>query len=72
MPTTTNRYAALVADWVFYFPKVIYAALFYELVRRTCLPLIYDNLWVYAFVLNVVGIDKRKELSHLSLHSCAE
>ncbi|AXI24188.1 Sodium:solute symporter family protein [Cardinium endosymbiont of Sogatella furcifera] len=63
--------ATLVVDWVFHSPKVIYAALLYELVRHTCLPLSYIkqhyNLGVYAFVLNVVGIDKRQSLDHPSL-----
>ncbi|UWW97047.1 MAG: HD domain-containing protein [Candidatus Cardinium sp.] len=63
--------AQLVIEWVFHSPKVIYAALLYELVRHTCLPLSYVqehyNLGVYAFVLNVVGIDKRQELDHPSL-----
>ncbi|MGI2299003.1 HD domain-containing protein [Candidatus Cardinium hertigii] len=61
----------LVVDWVFHSPKVVYASLLYGLVRRTCLPLSYIqqhyNLGVYAFVLNVVGIDKREELDHPSL-----
>ncbi|UWW97607.1 MAG: HD domain-containing protein (plasmid) [Candidatus Cardinium sp.] len=63
--------AALVVEWVFHSPKVIYASLLYELVRRTCLPLSYIkkhyNLGVYAFVLNLVGIDKRQDLDHASL-----
>ncbi|AXI23920.1 Sodium:solute symporter family protein [Cardinium endosymbiont of Sogatella furcifera] len=63
--------AEIVVKWVFHSPKVIYAALLYELVRRTCLPLSYVkehyNLGVYAFVLNVVGIDKRQALDHPSL-----
>ena len=63
--------AALVVKWVFHSPKVIYASLLYELIRRTCLPLSYIkkhyNLGVYAFVLNVVGIDKRQDLDHASL-----
>ncbi|WP_342264950.1 sodium:solute symporter family transporter [Cardinium endosymbiont of Philonthus spinipes] len=63
--------AELVVEWVFHSPKVIYASLLYELVRHTCLPLSYIkrhyNLGVYAFVLNVVGIDKRQELDHPSL-----
>ncbi|WP_342265741.1 sodium:solute symporter family transporter [Cardinium endosymbiont of Philonthus spinipes] len=63
--------AALVVEWFFHSPKVIYAALLYGLVRRTCLPLSYIkehyNLGVYAFVLNVVGIDKREKLDHPSL-----
>ncbi|MDN5246841.1 MAG: hypothetical protein QWI37_01150 [Candidatus Cardinium sp.] len=63
--------AALVVEWVFHSPKVIYASLLYELVRRTCLPLSYIkkhyNLGVYAFVLNVIGIDKRQDLDHASL-----
>ncbi|WP_419241527.1 HD domain-containing protein [Cardinium endosymbiont of Nabis limbatus] len=63
--------AELVVKWVFHSPKVIYAALLYELVRHTCLPLSYIkehyNLGVYAFVLNVVGIDKRQALDHPSL-----
>ncbi|WP_342265041.1 sodium:solute symporter family transporter [Cardinium endosymbiont of Philonthus spinipes] len=63
--------AELVVEWAFHSPKVIYAALLYELVRRTCLPLSYVkehyNLGVYAFVLNVVGIDKRQALDHSSL-----
>ncbi|WP_342265202.1 sodium:solute symporter family transporter [Cardinium endosymbiont of Philonthus spinipes] len=63
--------AELVVEWAFHSPKVIYAALLYELVRRTCLPLSYVkehyNLGVYAFVLNVVGIDKRQSLDHPSL-----
>ncbi|WP_342265141.1 sodium:solute symporter family transporter [Cardinium endosymbiont of Philonthus spinipes] len=63
--------AELVVDWVFHSPKVIYASLLYELVRHTCLPLSYVkehyNLGVYAFVLNVVGIDKRQALDHPSL-----
>ena len=50
---------------------MIYASLLYELVRRTCLPLSYVkahyNLGVYAFVLNVVKIDKRQALDHPSL-----
>ncbi|WP_432466139.1 sodium:solute symporter family transporter [Candidatus Cardinium hertigii] len=61
----------LVVDWVFHSPKVVYASLLYGLVRHTCLPLSYIkqnyNLGVYAFVLNVVGIDKREELDHPSL-----
>ncbi|CAH2559947.1 sodium:solute symporter family transporter [Cardinium endosymbiont of Oedothorax gibbosus] len=63
--------ATLVVEWVFHSPKVIYAALLYGLVRRTCLPLSYIkehyNFGVYAFVLNVVGIDKRQALDHPSL-----
>ncbi|MGI2257183.1 sodium:solute symporter family transporter [Candidatus Cardinium hertigii] len=63
--------AKLVTDWVFHSPKVVYAALLYGLVRRTCLPLSYIkehyNLGVYAFVSNVVGIDKRENLDHPSL-----
>ncbi|TSJ80566.1 MAG: HD domain-containing protein [Candidatus Cardinium sp.] len=63
--------AELVVEWVFHSPKVIYAALLYELVRHTCLPLSYVkehyNLGVYAFVLNVVSIDKRQALDHPSL-----
>ncbi|MGI2299593.1 sodium:solute symporter family transporter [Candidatus Cardinium hertigii] len=63
--------AQLVVDWVFHSPKVVYAALLYGLVRRTCLPLSYIkehyNLGVYAFVSNVIKIDKREELDHPSL-----
>ncbi|WP_223261931.1 hypothetical protein [Cardinium endosymbiont of Dermatophagoides farinae] len=63
--------AQLVVDWVFHSPKVIYASLLYELVRHTCLPLSYVkahyNLGVYAFVLNVVSIDKHQALNHPSL-----
>ncbi|MGI2298304.1 sodium:solute symporter family transporter [Candidatus Cardinium hertigii] len=63
--------AKLVVDWVFHSPKVVYAALLYGLVRRTCLPLSYIkehyNLGVYAFVSNVIKIDKREELNHPSL-----
>ncbi len=62
---------ALVVKWVFHSPKVIYASLLYELVRHTCLPLSYVkkhyNLGVYAFVLNLVGIDKHQDLDHPSL-----
>ena len=61
----------LVIEWVFHSPKVIYASLLYELVRHTCLPISYIkehyNLGVYAFVLNLVGIDKRQDLDHPSL-----
>ncbi|AXI24268.1 Sodium:solute symporter family [Cardinium endosymbiont of Sogatella furcifera] len=61
----------LIVEWVFHSPKVIYAALLYELVRHTCLPLSYVkehyNLGVYAFVLNVISIDKRQDLDHPSL-----
>ncbi len=63
--------AEIVVDWVFHSPKVIYASLLYELVRRTSLPLSYIkahyNLGVYAFVSNVVKIDKREELDDPSL-----
>ncbi len=63
--------AELVVKWVFHSPKVIYASLLYELVRHTCLPFSYIkehyNVGVYAFVLNVVGIDKRQALDHPSL-----
>ncbi|WP_419241606.1 sodium:solute symporter family transporter [Cardinium endosymbiont of Nabis limbatus] len=63
--------AELVVEWVFHSPKVIYAALLYELVRHTCLPLSYIkehyNLGVYAFVLNIIRIDKRQALDHPSL-----
>lgn len=63
--------AELVVEWVFHSPKVIYASLLYELVRHTCLPLSYVkqhyNLGVYAFVLNVISIDKRQALDHPSL-----
>ncbi|AXI24075.1 Sodium:solute symporter family protein [Cardinium endosymbiont of Sogatella furcifera] len=63
--------AELVIEWAFHSPKVIYAALLYELVRHTCLPLSYVkehyNLGVYACVLNVVGVDKRQSLDHPSL-----
>uniref|UniRef100_UPI001FB3DBD5 HD domain-containing protein n=1 Tax=Candidatus Cardinium sp. cBcalN2 TaxID=2699436 RepID=UPI001FB3DBD5 len=65
--------AQIVVDWVFHSPKVIYASLLYGLVRRTCLPLSYIkehyNLGVYAFVSNVVKIDKREELDAPSLLS---
>lgn len=61
----------LVIEWAFHSPKVVYASLLYELVRHTCLPLSYVkqhyNLGVYAFVLNVVAIDKRAQLDHPSL-----
>ena len=61
--------AELVVDWVFHSPKVIYAALLYELVRHTCLPLSYIkkhyNLGVYAFVLNVVGISRYRQAPSL-------
>ncbi|WP_223245671.1 sodium:solute symporter family transporter [Cardinium endosymbiont of Bemisia tabaci] len=61
----------LVVDWVFHSPKVVYAALLYGLIRRTCLPLSYVkehyNLGVYAFVSNIIKIDKREELNHPSL-----
>lgn len=61
----------MVVEWAFHSPKVIYAALLYELVRHTCLSLSYVkehyNLGVYAFVLNVIGIDKRQALDHPSL-----
>lgn len=50
---------------------MIFASLLYKLVRHTCLPFPYNkthyNLGVYAFVLNVVGIDKRQELDNPSL-----
>ncbi|WP_243518423.1 MULTISPECIES: HD domain-containing protein [unclassified Candidatus Cardinium] len=63
--------AQIVVDWVFHSPKVIYASLLYELVRYTCLPLSYIkehyNLGVYAFVANLVKIDKRQELDDPSL-----
>ncbi|MCT4696937.1 sodium:solute symporter family transporter [Candidatus Cardinium sp. TP] len=63
--------AEYVVEWAFHSPKVIYAALLYELVRHTCLPLSYIkqhyNLGVYAFVLNVVGIDQRQALDDPSL-----
>ncbi|WP_419241532.1 HD domain-containing protein [Cardinium endosymbiont of Nabis limbatus] len=63
--------AELVVEWVFHSPKVIYAALLYELVRHTCLPLSYVkqhyNLGVYAFVLNLVSIDQHQALDNLSL-----
>ncbi|WP_243575173.1 sodium:solute symporter family transporter [Candidatus Cardinium sp. cByotN1] len=63
--------AQIVVDWVFHSPKVIYASLLYELVRHTCLPLSYIkehyNLGVYAFVSNLVKIDKRQELDDPSL-----
>jgi len=63
--------AKLVVEWVFHSPKVIYASLLYELVRHTCVPLSYVkdhyNLGVYAFVLNVLGVDKRQDLDHPSL-----
>ncbi|WP_419241696.1 sodium:solute symporter family transporter [Cardinium endosymbiont of Nabis limbatus] len=63
--------AELVVKWVVHAPKVVYAALLYELVRHTCLPLSYIkkhyNLGVYAFVLNVIGVDKRQDLDHPSL-----
>lgn len=63
--------AEIVVNWAFHSPKVVYAALLYELVRRTSLSLSYVkahyNLGVYFFVLNLVGIDKRKELDHPSL-----
>ncbi|WP_243018306.1 MULTISPECIES: sodium:solute symporter family protein [Candidatus Cardinium] len=65
------RIAALLTDWVFHSPKVIYASLLYELVRHTCLPLSYIkehyNLGVYTFVSNVVKIDKREELDDPAL-----
>ena len=63
--------AKLVVEWAFHSPKVIYASLLYGLVCRTCLPLSYVkehyNLGVYAFVLNVVNINKRENLDHPSL-----
>ncbi|MGI2298858.1 sodium:solute symporter family transporter [Candidatus Cardinium hertigii] len=63
--------AQLVVDWVFHSPKVVYAALLYELVRRTCLSPSYIkehyNLGVYAFVSNVIKMDKREALNHPSL-----
>ncbi|MGI2262245.1 sodium:solute symporter family transporter [Candidatus Cardinium hertigii] len=63
--------AELVVDWTFHSPKAVYAALLYELVRHTCLPLSYVkehyNLGVYAFVSNLIKIDKREALKHPSL-----
>ncbi|WP_243018209.1 sodium:solute symporter family transporter [Candidatus Cardinium hertigii] len=63
--------ARLVVEWVFHSPKVIYASLLYELVHQTYLPLSYIkehyNLDVYAFVLNILNVDKRETLDHPSL-----
>lgn len=63
--------AKIVVEWAFHSPKVIYASLLYELVRRTCLPLSYVkqyyNLGVYAFVSNVLKVDKRQALDAPSL-----
>lgn len=63
--------AELVVEWAFHSPRVIYAALIYELVRHTRLPLSYVkkhyNLGVYAFVANILKLDQRKELDHPSL-----
>lgn len=63
--------AQSIVEWVFHSPKVVYAALLYELVRHTCVPLSYIkecyNLGVYGFVLNVLSVDKRQDLDHFSL-----
>lgn len=58
--------AQLVAEWLFHSPKPIYAALLYDLVRYTRLPLSYIkanyNLGIFYFVQNVLSVDKHQEM----------
>ncbi|ROT46974.1 sodium:solute symporter family transporter [Candidatus Cardinium hertigii] len=59
--------AQLVATWIFHSPKPIYAALLYDLIRYTRLPLSYIksnyNIGIFCFVENVLSIDKHQELA---------
>lgn len=63
--------AKLVVEWAFHAPKVVYAALLYELVQHACLSLAYVaahyDLGVHAFVANVIAILQRAALDHPSL-----
>ncbi len=58
--------ARLVTDWVSYVPEPIYAALLYDLVVYTDLPLSYIkanySLDVFCFVQSIVSIDERLEI----------
>ncbi len=63
--------AELVLEWGLHTPKLIYATLLYALVQHSYLSLTYIkahyNIAVYAFVSNMVNIDKRQALDHPAL-----
>ena len=58
--------ARLVTDWVDYAPEPIYAALLYDLVVYTELPISYIkanySLAIFSFVQSIISIENRKDL----------
>ncbi|MGI2261792.1 HD domain-containing protein [Candidatus Cardinium hertigii] len=58
--------ARLVTDWVNYAPEPIYAALLYDLVVYTDLPISYIkanySLAIFSFVQSIISIQNRKDL----------
>lgn len=64
--------ARLVTDWVAYVPEPIYAALLYDLMVYTDLPLSYIkanySLDIFCFVQSVLAIDDRQEMEPSGLY----
>ncbi|HLP34921.1 MAG TPA: hypothetical protein VK133_02930 [Amoebophilaceae bacterium] len=64
--------AAHVGRWVPHSPKVIYAALLYDLVRYARLPLSYIkanfNLGVWCFIQNILAVDQHQNKSDAVLY----
>ena len=64
--------AKLVATWIFHSPKPIYAALLYDLIRYTRLPLSYIkanyDMGIFCFVENVLSVDKHQGLAESLLY----
>ena len=64
--------AKLVATWIFHSPKPIYAALLYDLVRYTRLPLSYIKAnydrGIFCFVQHVLHIDTHQEMAASLFH----
>ncbi|WP_243517313.1 MULTISPECIES: HD domain-containing protein [unclassified Candidatus Cardinium] len=64
--------ARLVIDWVSYLPEPIYAALLYDLIIYTDLPLSYIkanyNLAIFSFVQSIVSINERQEIEPSGLY----
>ncbi|TSJ81074.1 MAG: HD domain-containing protein [Candidatus Cardinium sp.] len=64
--------ARLVVDWVAYAPEPIYAALLYDLIVYTDLPLSYIkanySLDIFCFVQSIVSIEERQDIEPSGLY----
>ena len=64
--------AKWVATWIFHSPKPIYAALLYDLIRYTRLPLSYIKAnydrGIFCFVQNVLSVDQHQAMSTSLFH----